>query len=212
MKYNYDGIIKLLNAPNTKLGDIRTIAKEVKKDHDLALLLWQSEGFFARQLSILIMDKKQLTETKINQLILDISGHDQKEQLHLMEWFMANQLMKDKKLLTIIEQWELHPHPLYRRTFWYYQGRLRWVGQIPPSNTAYLLQQIEKNILNEDPIVQWAMNFTAAQIGIFDEQYRERCINIGLETGLYKDEVVAKNCTPNYLPEYINIQVNKLKN
>jgi hypothetical protein len=35
---------------------------------------------------------------------------------------------------------------------------------------------------------------------------------IGENTGLYKDEKVAKNCTPNYLPEFIAIQVSKQKN
>ncbi|MNL84509.1 hypothetical protein D3C87_2124950 [compost metagenome] len=55
------------------------------------------------------------------------------------------------------------------------------------------------------------MNFTAAQIGIFEEQYRSRCIALGERTGLYKDEMVAKNCTPNYLPQLIAIQVSKLK-
>jgi len=41
--------------------------------------------------------------------------------------------------------------------------------------------------------------------------YRSRCIAIGERTGLYRDEIVAKNCTPNYLPKYIAIQVEKLK-
>lgn len=69
---------------------------------------------------------------------------------------------------------------------------------------------IEKRIVKEAPEVQWAMNFTAAQIGIFQQEFRNRCIAIGEETGLYKDEMVAKNCTPNYLPKYIEMQVAKL--
>lgn len=44
--------------PDTKLGDLRKIAKEIKKDHDLALELWESEEFKPRLLAILIMDKK----------------------------------------------------------------------------------------------------------------------------------------------------------
>jgi len=73
-----------------------------------------------------------------------------------------------------------------------------------------LLSKIETRIENEVSEVQWAMNFTAAQIGIFQEIFRKRCINIGEQTGLYKDEMVAKNCTPNYLPKFIAIQVAKL--
>ena len=103
------------------------------------------------------------------------------------------------------------PSALQRRIFWYYQGRLRWVGQTPPSNTEALLSSIEERIESEKPEVQWAMNFTAAQIGIFQPEFRSRCIALGERTGLYRDEVVSKGCTPNYLPELISIQVAKIK-
>lgn len=80
----------------------------------------------------------------------------------------------------------------------------------PRQNSEELLSVIEKRIECEKPEVQWAMNFTAAQIGIFQEKYRTRCIHLGERTGLYKDEIVARNCTPNYLPNYIAVQVAKL--
>jgi hypothetical protein len=63
--------------------------------------------------------------------------------------------------------------------------------------------------MDEEPEVQWAMNFTAAQIGIFDEAFRSRSVALGEKTGLYKDEVVARGCTPNYLPSFIAIEVEK---
>src|SRR5690606_26979158 len=111
-----------------------------------------------------------------------------------MDWVMANQLTKNKKTITLMESWVDRPLKLQRRNYWYYQGRLRWVGQTPPANSEELLSLIEKRIVKEAPEVQWAMNFTAAQIGIFQQEFRNRCIAIGEETGLYKDEMVAKNC------------------
>lgn len=51
-------ILSQINNEKTKLGDIRKLAKEIKKDHELAMELWSSNHFFARQLAILIMDKK----------------------------------------------------------------------------------------------------------------------------------------------------------
>lgn len=157
------------------------------------------------------MDKKQLTQAVIDQLDNDMQEHSEVERLQLMEWLMANQLMKDKSTIALIESWRNSFSVLQRRTFWYYQGRLRWVGQTPPNNTEQLLIWIENDITNEVPEVQWAMNFTAAQIGIFMETYRNRCISLGEHTGLYKNEMVAKNCTSNYLPLYISIQVAKQK-
>ena len=123
---------------------------------------------------------------------------------------MANQLSKDKHTIKFMESWEKSLSALQRRIFWYYQARLRWVGQTPSPNTEYLISTIETNIEKEEPEVQWAMNFTAAQIGIFEPEFRSRCIALGERTGLYKDEAVHKGCTPNYLPDFIAIQVGKM--
>lgn len=35
---------------------------------------------------------------------------------------------------------------------------------------------------------------------------------IGEKTGLYKDEVVHRGCTPGYLPEFIEMELNKKTN
>lgn len=204
-------ISEQISGKNTKLGDLRKMAAEIKKDHELALELWSTKQFFARQLAILIMDKKLISQEFVDVLDRDMQQHDENEKLQLIDWLMANQLSKDKKTIQMMESWENSESPLQRRIFWYYQARLRWTGQTPPHNTEELLSKIESGIEKEKPEVQWAMNFTAAQIGIFEERYRERCINLGLKTGLYKDEMVAKNCTPNYLPKFIEIQVGKMK-
>ena len=194
---------------STKLGDLRKMAKEIKKDHELAMELWSTGQFLPRQLAILIMDKKLLSQDVINRLDTDMREHPFNERTQLMDWLMANQLSKDKKTIALMESWENSPSPLQRRIFWYYQGRLRWMGQTPPPNTGQLVAAIEKQIKTEEPEVQWAMNFTAGWIGVFDQKYRTRCIEVGEKTGLYKGEMVSKGCTPNYLPEFIAIESNK---
>ena len=195
----------------TKLGDLRKIAKEIKRDHDLAMELWSTGEFFPRQLAILIMDKKLLTQDLIDHLDIDIQNHEQEERYQLTDWLMANQLTKDKKTIALMESWEKSPSVIQRRIFWYYQGRLRWMGKTPPDNTEHLLSAIDNKMAKEKPDVQWAMNFTAAQIGIHEPKQRSRCIDIGEKLGLYKDKPVSRGCTPDYLPEWIRIEVAKLK-
>lgn len=204
-----ENILVSLSGENVKLGDVRKIAREIKKDHDLASELWSSGQFFPRQLAILIMDKKLITEEVIDRLLDDMSQHPEKEKLQLVDWFMANQLLKDKQFLPIIENWVDSFSPLKRRIFWYHQGRLRWTGKTPPSNSDVLLSIMEQRIESEEPEVQWAMNFTAGWIGVFEEKYRDRCIALGENTGLYKGIKVPKNCTPDYLPEFIRIEAGK---
>ena len=205
-------ILQEIGKKGTKLGDLRKIAKEIKKDHLLGEELWATGDFFPRMLAILILDPKAITPEFADRLIDDIrKGSIEEERLQLIDWFMANQLTKDKKLIAGILLWQNSNEPLKRRLFWYYQGRLRWTGQTPPNNTQELLEAIEERLLDEAPEVQWAMNFTAGWIGIFDTAYRDKCIAMGEKLGLYKDEIVPRNCSPNYLPKFIEQEVTKRK-
>lgn len=206
-------ILEDITKEGTKLGDLRKIAKDIKKDHALALELWSIGKFMPMLLAVLIFDTKKLDTDTVDNLLKDIDklegNTEGSERLQLADWFMANQLMKDKKLTALILSWQNDALALKRRIFWYYQGRLRWTGQTPPDNTSKLLSAIKENIAGEQPEVQWAMNFTAGWIGVFDKQYRDVCISIGEKHGLYKGDFVHKNCTPNYLPEFIAIEAGK---
>ena len=207
----YKSIYSQINKETTKLGDLRTIAKEIKIDHKLAMELWSTSQLLPRLLATLIMDKKLLSQEFIDKLELDIQIHEFEERNQLIDWLMANQFSKDKKTIALMESWENSSSVLQRRVFWYYQARLRWMGNTSHSNTEELLTSIEANMVNEQPEVQWAMNYTAGQIGKWQEEYRDRCISIGEKTGLYKDEIVSRGCTPSYLPKFIPIEVAKLK-
>ncbi|MFQ3250809.1 MAG: 3-methyladenine DNA glycosylase AlkD [Glaciecola sp.] len=202
-------IITSFTTAPPKLGDIKKLAKNIKKDHCLGIELWETKKHFPRLLAILIFDKAQLNEETILKLTDDIRSQNKEERYQLLEWLLANQLMKNKKLIKLLQSWDGHNSAMLRHLFWYHQARLRWTGQTPPDNSAQLLISLEAKLASEDPDVQWAMNFCAGQIGIFQEEYRARCIALGEKLALYKDEHVAKNCTPSYLPEFIRIQLEK---
>jgi len=193
----------------TRMGDLKKLAKEIKVDHELGLELWSTGDLMTRHLAVLILDKKRMTQELVDQLDADLQAHDSDEQTRLMQWLMANQLAKTKGGKALMLSWEHSESTLQRRTFWYYQARLRWTGQEPPDNTEALLEAIEARMADEEPEVQWAMNFTAGWIGVYQAKHRKRCVKIGKDTGMYADEVVAKNCTPNYLPVFIRIEVAK---
>ncbi len=203
---------KTLSAIGTspKFGDIKKIGKEIKVDHELAQELWSQGEYFPRLLATLIFDKKQLAEKDIKGLAKDIAKHKKDERDQLGDWLLANQLTKDKKLITLMESWQQDSSSVLQRWYWYYQARQRWTGRIPPEgSSSLLLDKLEADMAIADPDVQWAMNFCAGWIGIFEPELRSRCVKLGKKLELYKDEPVAKNCTPNYLPEFISIEVAK---
>lgn len=193
-----------------KLGDIKKLAKEIKTDHELALQLWSQGGHNPRLLSTLIFDKKQLTEDDLDSLAADLEKIEKDQRNQLGDWLLANQLGKDKRLVSQMETWREHRSAIMRRWYWYHQARLRWTGRIPPPGSSkQLLDEIETAIAGEDCDVQWVMNFCAGWIGVYEPKLRARCIRLGKSVGLYKDEKVARNCTPSYLPEFIRIEVAK---
>jgi len=201
-------VTELTNA-NVKMGDLKKRGAEIKKDHDLAMELWSTGKYYPRLLATLIFDKKLLSENVLDQLAEDMLRHAPEERNQLTDWLLANQLSKEKKLAALMTTWEKNPSPILRRLFWYHQARLRWVGQTPPGNSADLLDSLERDMEDAEPEVQWAMNFCACQIGVHEPKFRSRCVKLGEKLGLYKDEHVAKNCTPSYLPEFIRIEVAK---
>jgi len=207
---NIETLLLQLSADNIKLGDLKKLAKEIKKDHDLAMQLWASGKRYPRMLAVLILDKKQLTQEIINHMVDDLQSHKVDERVQIVDWLLANQLTKSKKAVALLESWEKADSPLLRRLFWYHQARLRWMGKIPHNNATALLDSLEVDMAGAEPEVQWAMNFTAGQIGIHDPQYRSRCIELGERLRLYKGDPVARGCTPNYLPEFIRIEAAKL--
>ena len=194
----------------TRAGDLKRLAKELGTDHELAMELWASGQLPARRLAVLILDKARLTQELVDRLARDAEEHEHGDRVGLFDWLMANQLMKSAGGKALLSSWEASASPLQRRLFWYYQARLRWTGQAPPRNTEALLEALERGLAEEVPEVQWAMNFTAGQIGTYQPEHRARCIALGERTGVYRDEVVPAGCTPNYLPDFIRIQVDKL--
>lgn len=202
-------ILEEFSDEDIKLGDIKKRGKAIKRDHDLAMELWSTGEHKPRLLSVLIMDKKLLTQDVIDELANGMLEHDDFERNQLADWFLANQLMKGKKTITLLNSWEENSSPMLRRLFWYHQARLRWTGKTPPDNTSELLESLEQNMESAVPEVQWAMNFCAGWIGIHEPEFRDRCIALGEKLGLYKDDPVPRNCTPSYLPEFIRIEVGK---
>lgn len=202
-------ILSTLDATTVKLGDIKKIAKDLKTDHDFAMELWRSGKFHRRMLAVLIMDRKEIDMELIYKLVDDLRVHSDAERNQISEWFLANQLRKNKKLTTLLEGWEKEVSPTLRRLFWYHQARLRWTGQKPESNTERLLESLEAEMADSEPEVQWAMNFFAGWVGVHQPEHRSRCVKLGEKLGLYKDETVSRGCTPNYLPDFIRIETAK---
>ena len=198
-----------LDAERVSSTDLRAIAKAIGKNHTLAQDLWAANRLNYRLAAVLIMDPKKIDAGYLETLVGDIETLAEAEQEKLSEWLLANQLMHIKTIGDAIEPWSVEKSVVKQRMFWSYQARKIRKNKQANSNSDRLLAVIEKEMENSHPTVQWTMNWCAAEIGIFDETQRERCIALGERLGLYKDYPVSKGCTSPYLPIWINAMVGK---
>jgi len=202
-------VLKTITQDSTKYGDLKKLAKEIKKDHTLAMELWETGQYYPRLLAVLILDRKLIDEEFIDRVSADLLKHEEDEWKQVLDWLFANQLNKSKKLLAMIEGWMRSESPIKRKLFWTHQYRLRWTGKTGHENTEEIIDVIEETVMNEIPPIQETMIMTAGWIGVYNPEYRDRLVKFGEDTGLYKDMKVSPGCTPWYLPEFIRIEANK---
>jgi 3-methyladenine DNA glycosylase AlkD len=186
-------IRQVIDGESTRMAEIRDLAKRLGNDHGLAMRLWPEDRVNAKLLAILVMEKKQITVEALDRLIADIETLDRDAQDKLCDWLLANQLMYIKKLYPVIEGWMDVPSLVRQRLFWSYQARIMRKTRDAVPASASLLSVLEKRMGKADPFLQGAMNWCAAQIGIYDARLRSRCIALGENTGLYRDFVPSKD-------------------
>lgn len=192
------------NQFGVKLGDIRTIAKKIKTDHELALTLWDTGNVEAQLLATLIIkpallsaeDLDTMTRSTTCSQVADwlnayvVAQHPAKDALR-EKWMKA----KEKDRWAARAGWNLTASCVNKGTH-----DLEFAG---------LLDRIEKELPKAKPEVQWTMNNTLGAIGIKNAALRKRAVAIGEKIGLYKDWPVSKGCIPPYVPVWVDAMVKR---
>jgi 3-methyladenine DNA glycosylase AlkD len=72
-------LLERLDSAKPTNTEIRSIAQEQGRNHELAAQLWKHGGFSSRMLSLLILDLKTVDLSYIEMLISDIENADGRE-------------------------------------------------------------------------------------------------------------------------------------
>ena len=190
------------NQFGVSLGDIRTLAKKIKTDHELALALWANGNVDAQFLAALLMQPKKLSAKELDRLVKSISF------VRVADWLISYVVRQHPDKEALRQDW------MKAKDRW--QARAGWdltaerVGKSPDGlDIPALLDRIEKELASAEPEVQWTMNNTLAGIGIHFPKHRKRAIAIGEKIGLYRDWPVSKGCTPPFVPIWVDYMVNR---
>ncbi len=204
---SYEAVLEQLERTRPNNTQIRAIAKEQGKSSELAADLWKHGGFSARMLSLLVLELKAVDVPRMESLIADLEAVEGKEQSQLLDWTIANVIMKKPALKKATAAWRTDPTAIRQRVFWSVQARSVRAGE--DEHNQQLLEIIERELPDASGPIQWNMNWCAAQIGIADERLRSRCVALGERLGLYRDYPVSKGCTSPFLPIWIGSVVAK---
>ena len=179
-----------------RLGDIRTLAKEIKANHELALALWATGNFDARLLAILLMKPKALSASELDRMVRSATA------VQVADWLNAYVVAKHPAKETLRVGWMDDDDPWAARAGWGLTAE-RIAKRPDGLDLAALLARIEAEMADAAPEVQWPMNSCLAGIGIHIPGLRERAIAIGETLGIYRDYPVSKGCTSPFAPIWI---------
>lgn len=193
------------NQFGVKMGDIRAVAKTIRRDHELALSLWDTGNIEARLLSALIMDPKALSPDEMDKMVRSVRF------VQVADWLNSYVIKEHPGKERLREKWMAAGDPWAARAGWSLtSGR---VARNPDGlDIPALLNRIESEMPGAAPEVQWTMNSTLAQIGISFPAFRERAIAIGEKLGIYRDYPVSKGCTSPFAPIWIREIVRRQEN
>lgn len=191
------------NQFGVKMGDIRTIAKSIKADHQLGLKLWETGNLEAMLLATLIMTPKQLSEEDLERMAASVT-YD-----WLADWLMTNIIRQHPRKEAMRQRWMESSHPMLARAGWSLTAE-RIVKDPEGLDLGGLLDRIEREMANAPAPAQWTMNFCLAEIGIHFAKHRQRAIDIGEKLGLYRDYPVSRGCTSPFAPIWIGEMVARL--
>jgi 3-methyladenine DNA glycosylase AlkD len=190
------------NQFGVKHGDIRVLAKKIKTNPELAMALWKTGNIDAQYLAILLIKPKDLSAKEVDMLVRTVTF------AWVAEWLISYVVKQHPDKETLRQQWMADDDPWAARAGW--SLTTERVAKSPAGlDPPALLDRIESEMGNADPVVQWTMNSTLAEIGIHFPKLRKRAIAIGEKLGIYRDYPVSKGCTSPFAPIWINAMVSR---
>ncbi|QYK53638.1 MAG: DNA alkylation repair protein [Fimbriimonadaceae bacterium] len=181
------------NQFGVKMGDIRTIAKEIKVDHDLAMHLWETGNVDARFLALLIIKPKQLTADELEEMVKS------NDFAHIADWLSSYVIKAHPEKEALRQRWMQSDHPMLSRAGW--SLTTERINKSPEGlDIPGLLDRIDRELSTKPYAEQWAMNFSLIDIGIQFPEHRERAIAIGEKHGYCRDYPTSKGCVSPFAP------------
>ncbi|SMX77847.1 3-methyladenine DNA glycosylase AlkD [Brevibacterium sp. 239c] len=178
------------------LSKLRAVAKDLKKNDDLAVELWATGDTAARLVAILIMRPRSYEASQLDSMLREA----RRPKVH--GWLVNYIVRKSKHAEELRLAWMDDPDPVVASAGWALTSER--VNRSPEGlDLVGLLDIIEAQMLGAAERLQWAMNETLSYIGIENQELRPRATAIGNRLGVLKDYPTPPNCTSPFAPTWI---------
>lgn len=183
-----------------KVQDLKTIQKKVKKDHELALQLYETGNSDAMYLAALIADAKQFTKETLN---------DWAEKAY---WYMLSEYTVAWSAADSLHGWELAAQWIksdrenIASAGWATYASLLTVTpdeDIDASLISELLAHAEKEIHNAQNRVRYTMNGFIIAVGTFFKPVRDNAKKVATKVGKVHVEMGGTSCKVPLAKAYI---------
>jgi 3-methyladenine DNA glycosylase AlkD len=184
------------NQYGVKHGDVRALAKTIGPDAKLAAALWDTGNADAQLLAALLFKPAALAAADVDRLVRSISF------AHVADWLVSYVVKPHADKEALRQKWMADADRWAARAGWSLTAE-RVVKNPDGLDPAALLDRVEREMGAADPVVQWTMNATLAEIGIHFPNLRKRAVAIGEKLGVFRDYPVSKGCTSPFAPVWI---------
>jgi 3-methyladenine DNA glycosylase AlkD len=185
-----------------KLGHLRTLAKNIKTNPELAAALWQTGNLDTMLLSTLLMRPKEITTDDLDRMVSSVTC------VQLADWLGTYVVKLHPEKESLRQKWMESCDVMNSRAGWSLTAE-RVVKSPEGLDLSALLNRIESEMGDAPVLVQWTMNYCLAEIGIHFPEHRERAIAIGERLGVFRDYPTPKGCTSPFVPIWIAEMVNR---
>lgn len=190
------------NQFGVRLGEIRKLAKKLKRNDGLASELWDTGNLDAMLLAILLIKPKSLSRDELDRMVRSV------DFVQVADWLNAYVVKNHLDKESLRRTWMEDDDPWAARAGWSLTADR--IAKNPDGlDVPALLDRIESEMTIAAVEVQWTMNNCLAAIGIHLPEHRERAIAIGELLGVYRDYPVSKGCTSPFAPIWINEMVRR---
>ncbi len=168
--------INTARALGVSMAVMRPMAREIGRNHGLALELWDSAVHEARILACLVDDPKLATRDRLDRQAADLDSWD------LTDQFCNKLVVKTSMAWELAPAWAVRPEAFVRRAGFSLAAQLAVHDKkAPDDNFSLLLELVRQAATDERNFVKKAVNWALRQIGKRNAVLRGRAVALATE-------------------------------